>query len=122
MTPRPVIKVYLLPSWWTDTQFRLCTDRLVRAAASVKTLGVTDEEDILILFPSDRLPRSSGNDIHVEVTVPAANLYWPGDGDAYSIVRAIGTAMQELLPRARIQCKAYPFSASQEAGFWMSGM
>jgi hypothetical protein len=114
---KPIIKLFLLPSW-DQNQFRACFNRLVKAAQSVTALGVNSENDLIILFSQDAMVYGAGNVILIEVDLPR-NLI-TDDNVETNTANAIHAVMQGQLPDAYIQCNVYQFDT--ERGYRATGM
>ena len=113
----PVITVSLLPDW-DQEQLEKCFDGLVYAAAGIPEMQVEGEKDVIVLFPKDAMQKGLGTEIVIKVDLPA---YFVTDTDVENdIASSMVTAMQLLLPSARIECSVDKREAAR--GFWATGM
>ncbi len=114
----PMIKVWCLPNNLTEEKLREVHQEIVRAAVSVKELGLKDEGDILTLFPKDMMNYGLGTEIAIEV----AELWeMPERTDEVraTLAKQLGEAVSRHFPTAKVMCYITPFG--QQQGFWMKG-
>lgn len=111
---KPIIKVYLLPAEWNEAGFQAFHSALVQAAVSIPDFEVENENDLITLFPKDCMEKGLGTEILIEVDVPDGPHVTPVFEQLVAV--SIGSAAQQYLPRAYIQCKVYKFNPHQ--GCW----
>ncbi len=99
----PVIKVWCLPARLSQKKLLELHNELVMAATQVEGLGVRGEEDMVNLFPSDRMTYGLGSEIVVEVT--GLFDFSKLDGRvAVSLTLYLGRAVKSLFPKAGVIC------------------
>ncbi len=91
MRQKPVVTISLLPLYWEERQFEHCFDRVVAAARMVEGMHVASEDDIIVLFPADRMKKG----VPDEITVAPLT----------DFVRLIFKELKILLPQAHIQTR-----------------
>ncbi len=113
----PVVKVWCLPEV-DEPKLNALHKSIVRAVASVKELGVKDENGMTCLFPPDMMKYGLGAEIIIEVTGLFAR---PERTDEVRqrLAERLGQSVKELFPDTQlVECFVYPFNPSQ--GFWTS--
>lgn len=105
---KPVVKVYLLPSTWMEQDYEDYFRALVRAAASVGSLHVRNEKDMIVLFPKDAMVYGAGTEIVMEVAVPGNLELTEGQKD--EALSALRYVTQLRVRGAYVQCTLNEFS------------
>jgi len=115
--PLPVVKVYLLPAEWDEAKFQQLFTSLVRAAKGIPEWDIKDENDILVVFPSDRMKKGLGTDVLVEVDLPDNRVPYPHAAQDIAIAMAHAVSGHlDVTRQLYVQCKVYTFSAKEEQG------
>ena len=113
----PVIKVWCLPKL-AEWELKGLHTAIVSAVVSVSELGLKNEMDMTVLFPTDAMKYGLGSEIIVEVT----GLFILCSSKARTeefrqrLAQAIGTTVKGMFPKAMVECFVYPFDPTQ--GFW----
>lgn len=105
---KPVIIVDLLPKEWGEVEFKQLQAEIVRAAGTVFTWGIKSEDDLIVLFPADRMQKGLGEVVPIMAFVP--DMPPPLE---LTISAALCAAVKAYLPKAFVQCKVFPFETSR---------
>jgi len=112
----PVIKVWCLPKL-SQQKLEYLFVEIVRAVKNFRELGVKDERDMVVLFPTDAMKYGLGSEIIVEVTGLFVRPELT-DGVRQRLAQALGIVIKKFLPKAMVECFVFPFDPIQ--GFWMN--
>lgn len=111
----PVIKVWCLPQE-TEEKLRRLHKTIVAAVVDVPELGLRDENDMTVLFPTDMMTYGLGQEIVIEISVfekPERT------GEVLNVLAAnVGGAFKWIYPNAKIEVSVDTFNPKQ--GFWSS--
>lgn len=108
---KPVVKVYLLPAEWDEQVLQDCFNKILENLKTVQELNIQTEDDVIVLFPSDRMRKGLGTEIHVEVDLPSYLVCHPDTED--KTASAVFETVRFFLPEAAIQCKTYTFDVKR---------
>lgn len=113
----PVIKVWCLPDIEED-ELNSLHAAIVLAACAITELGLSDESDMTILFPADKMKYGLGTVIVIEVTglldKPKRTMVV-----RQKLARNLSVAVGMFFPQAKIESFVYPDDPARDA-FWSS--
>lgn len=116
----PVIKVWCLPENMDEDKLQALFWDIVAAVTGIKELGLKDEKDMTILFPTDRMRWGLGEDIIVEI----GKLFDKPERTAEvrnRLARNIGEVVKTHCPSAYVECFIETFNPDDpKNAFWAS--
>jgi len=92
---KPVIKVWCLPNW-VESVYEGLFKEIVRCLVSIEEIQT--EDDLLILFPPDRMAYGLGREIFIEIDWPNC----PKNHDGPEILSRLINVVRGFCPRASI--------------------
>ncbi|MCR4276094.1 MAG: hypothetical protein NUV90_01790 [Candidatus Parcubacteria bacterium] len=114
---KPVIKVWCLPKMSED-QLRQLHAEIVAAAISVEMLGLKDENDMVCLFPSDKMSYGLGEEIIIEVRLVRRPQTSRAMMRQQQLANILGETMSKMFPEAYVECSIHLFN--DDDGSWSS--
>jgi hypothetical protein len=113
----PVIKIWCLPANQKEEELRKLHKDIVASVISIRELGLNNENDMTVLFPSDMMSYGLGSEIVIEVS---GLLEKPERTQEVRqrLAQGLGEGTKALYPDAKIECFVQSFNPAQ--GFWVS--
>jgi len=113
----PIIKVWCLPeNVEEDALQRLFWD-IVPAVVGVRELGLSDEKDMTILFPPDRMRWGLGVDIIIEISGLWEKIERTEEVKK-RLAKGVGEVVKKHFPNSYVECLVQTFDP--KSGFWAS--
>ena len=113
----PVIKVWCLPADQATGELLRLHEAIVAAVVGVSELGLQDQNDMTVLFPSDLMLQSYGETLVIEINgLPAKPKRTP---EVLSqLAERVGKGVKTVYPESMVECFVTTFEHWQ--GFWTS--
>ena len=114
----PVIKVWCLPADQTEDDLRTLHQMIVEAVISVRELGLKDQNDMTVLFPTDMMRYGLGEEIIVEIEMfeKPERL----SEVKQRLAQNIGMAVKMRYPKAKVESGPVKTFRPEMDGFWSS--
>ncbi|PID52219.1 MAG: hypothetical protein CR972_02965 [Candidatus Moraniibacteriota bacterium] len=106
------VKTWCLPADLTEEQLQELHNAIVCAVTSVPETRVSSENDMLNLFPEDKMRYGLGTEILVEIT--GCTCSHPA---RMKLMQAVGKVVKSLFPQAHVTCTA---TSIEFFGSWSS--
>ena len=109
----PIIKVWCLPQE-SEEQLRLVHKSIVSAVVAVSELGLKDQNDMTVLFPTDMMKYGLGEEIIIEVSLfekPERT-----DEVLNRLAVNVGMSLKRIYSKAKVECVVTTFNPRR--GFW----
>ena len=111
-----VIKIWCLPIQGEEKLNNLHRS-IVSAVVSINELGLKDEKDMMVLFPSDLMKYGLGKDIIIEISGLSQEKHRTTKV-LQRLAEETGKTVKNLYPKAKVECFIQTFNSKQ--GFWVS--
>lgn len=113
---KPVVKVWCLPAMRGEELEQLHKD-IVDAAVSVGGLHLTNEKDLIVLFPTGQMHYGLGSEILIEYT-DVVDKWRRSNGELDELSSRLGNALKQYFPAAFVQSEAR--NGNEDQSFWTS--